>query len=101
MINDPTAFRRSPTTAAAATTITLELSNVNVIRVYDCGVAGLHRILKALPQLRHPDVKCVIVCAGMDRALPGVVGGLVHVPVDKCGVRSEFRWDSDTAHNAQ
>ena len=51
-------------------TLELELSNVNVIRVYDCGVAGLHRILKALPQLRHPDVKCVIVCAGMDGALP-------------------------------
>ena len=30
----------------------------------------------ALPQLRHPDVKCVIVCAGMDGALPGVVLGL-------------------------
>lgn len=61
--------------------ITLELSGVTVIRVYDCGVAGLHRILKALPQLRHEDVGCVIVCAGMDGALPSVVGGLVDVPV--------------------
>ena len=61
--------------------VTLELSGVRVDRVYDCGVAGLHRILSALPRLRHEDVGCVIVCAGMDGALPSVVGGLVDVPV--------------------
>ncbi|KAL7573196.1 hypothetical protein ACA910_018853 [Epithemia clementina (nom. ined.)] len=52
-----------------------------VDRVYDAGVAGLHRIVKALPRLRDPSVRCVIVCAGMDGALPSVVGGLVSTPV--------------------
>lgn len=61
--------------------ITLSLSGVPVTRVYDCGVAGLHRIISALPKLRDPSVGCVIVCAGMDGALPSVVGGLVDVPV--------------------
>ena len=61
--------------------ITLSLSGIPVTRIYDCGVAGLHRIISALPKLRHPNVGCVIVCAGMDGALPSVVGGLVDVPV--------------------
>ena len=61
--------------------MTLSLSGVQVTRVYDCGVAGLHRILTALPKLRDPNVSCVLVCAGMDGALPSVVGGLVDVPV--------------------
>jgi len=62
--------------------ITLQSSNrCQVERVYDVGVAGLHRILNALPKLRDPDVKCIIVCAGMDGALPSVVAGLVKVPV--------------------
>lgn len=61
--------------------LTLSLSGVQVTRIYDCGVAGLHRIISALPKLRDPDVGCVLVCAGMDGALPSVVGGLVDVPV--------------------
>ena len=61
--------------------LTLSLSGIQVTRVYDCGVAGLHRILNALPKLRDPTVGCVLVCAGMDGALPSVVGGLVDVPV--------------------
>ena len=61
--------------------VTLSLSGVHVTRIYDCGVAGLHRIISALPKLRDPNVGCVIVCAGMDGALPSVVGGLVDVPV--------------------
>lgn len=82
--------RQSVVVACAGTTdlpvaeeaaVTLTLSGVPVTRIYDCGVAGLHRILSALPKLRHPDVGCVIVCAGMDGALPSVVGGLVDVPV--------------------
>ena len=82
--------RQSVVVACAGTTdlpvaeeaaLTLSLSGVPVTRVYDCGVAGLHRIISALPKLRHPNVACVIVCAGMDGALPSVVGGLVDVPV--------------------
>ena len=62
--------------------VTLEATRgCHVDRIYDAGVAGLYRILRALPTLTHPDVGCVIVCAGMDGALPSVVGGLVSVPV--------------------
>ena len=46
---------------------------------YDCGVAGLHRLLSALPVLREADA--VVVAAGMEGALPSVVGGLVDAPV--------------------
>eukprot|EP00978_Attheya_sp_CCMP212_P039440 scaffold205062_cov55-Attheya_sp.AAC.3 len=45
------------------------------------GVAGLHHIIRALPKLRHENVGCIIVCAGLDGALPSVVAGLVSVPV--------------------
>jgi len=61
--------------------VTLEAAGCDVDRIYDVGVAGLHRIVNALPRLRDPSVGCVIVCAGMDGALPSVVGGLVSVPV--------------------
>lgn len=61
--------------------LTLESAGVKVERIYDVGVAGLHRIINALPRLTNPDVRCVIVCAGMDGALPSVVAGLVSVPV--------------------
>jgi len=47
--------------------------------VYDCGVAGLHRLLRVLPRLRTADV--VVAVAGMEGALPSVVGGLLDVPV--------------------
>ena len=50
-----------------------------VQRLYDVGVAGLHRLLDRLPQLRAAPV--LIVVAGMDGALPSVVAGLVRRPV--------------------
>lgn len=50
-----------------------------VERVYDVGVAGLHRILAQIPALNRAAV--VIVVAGMEGALPSVVGGLVGCPV--------------------
>jgi NCAIR mutase (PurE)-related protein len=56
-----------------------ELFSVTVSRVYDVGVAGLHRLLAQREVLSQADV--VIVCAGMEGALPSVVGGLVGVPV--------------------
>lgn len=55
--------------------ITLESSGCGVVRVVDVGVAGLHRIITALPTLRSSTIGCIIVCAGMDGALPSVVGG--------------------------
>lgn len=59
--------------------VTAETFGVRVTRLYDVGVAGLQRILAVRDQLAAADV--VIVCAGMEGALPSVVGGLVGVPV--------------------
>ena len=50
-----------------------------VQRVGDVGVAGLHRLMAARPALATAD--CVVVVAGMEGALPSVVGGLVGTPV--------------------
>jgi NCAIR mutase (PurE)-related protein len=50
-----------------------------VERLYDVGVAGLHRLLSA--QDRLTAARVIIVVAGMEGALPSVVGGLVSVPV--------------------
>jgi NCAIR mutase (PurE)-related protein len=61
--------------------VTLEAAGCKVDRITDVGVAGLHRVIRALPRLQDPSVGCIIVCAGMDGALPSVVGGLVSVPV--------------------
>ncbi len=59
--------------------VTAELFGSRVTRLYDVGVAGLHRLLAVRQDLATADV--VIVCAGMEGALPSVVGGLVPVPV--------------------
>ncbi len=56
-----------------------EAFGARVVRVFDAGVAGLHRILAARPEFDGVDV--VIVVAGMEGALPSVVGGLIGKPV--------------------
>ncbi len=53
--------------------------DVPVQRIYDVGVAGLHRILAKVETLR--EAAAVVVVAGMEGALPSVVGGLVGAPV--------------------
>jgi hypothetical protein len=50
-----------------------------VERVFDCGVAGLHRLLDHLPLLAEANV--IVAVAGMEGALPSVIGGLVDRPV--------------------
>lgn len=65
--------------AAEEAAITAELFGVRVLRFYDVGVAGIHRLLEVRGSLAEADV--VIVCAGMEGALPSVVGGLVGVAV--------------------
>ena len=52
---------------------------LGVERIYDVGVAGLHRILEHVGRLRK--AVAVIVVAGMEGALPSVVGGLVGCPI--------------------
>jgi NCAIR mutase (PurE)-related protein len=59
--------------------ITAELFGTRVTRLYDVGVAGVHRLLAVREQFSQVDA--VIVCAGMEGALPSVVGGLVAAPV--------------------
>jgi NCAIR mutase (PurE)-related protein len=59
--------------------VTAEIMGNEVERLYDVGVAGIHRLLANRGTLARARV--VIVCAGMEGALPSVVGGLVGVPV--------------------
>ena len=59
--------------------VTAEVMGNTVDRLYDVGVAGLHRLLKEHARLMAARV--IVVVAGMEGALPSVVGGLVDVPV--------------------
>jgi NCAIR mutase (PurE)-related protein len=59
--------------------IRAELLGTTVIVHEDMGVAGIHRLAAALPDLERAD--CIVVLAGMDGALASVVGGLASVPV--------------------
>jgi NCAIR mutase (PurE)-related protein len=59
--------------------VTAEAMGNDVEHLYDVGVAGIHRLLANQGTLARARV--VIVCAGMEGALPSVVGGLVGVPV--------------------
>lgn len=59
--------------------VTLDVMGVEVVRVYDVGVAGIHRLLARRHDLAS--ARAVIVAAGMEGALPSVVGGLIGRPV--------------------
>lgn len=59
--------------------LTASRIGAKVERVYDVGVAGLHRIANHLPMLRR--CRAIVVAAGMEGALPSVVGGLVNCPL--------------------
>jgi len=59
--------------------VTAQIMGNEVQHVYDVGVAGIHRLLARREALTQARV--IIVCAGMEGALPSVVGGLVGVPV--------------------
>ncbi len=58
---------------------TAEYFGTNVVRLYDAGVSGLHRLLSSLDAFHH--AHCVVAIAGMEGALASVLGGLVDVPV--------------------
>ncbi|HTD65918.1 MAG TPA: nickel pincer cofactor biosynthesis protein LarB [Candidatus Limnocylindria bacterium] len=59
--------------------VTAEIMGNNVERIFDVGVAGLHRLLRRLPEIQRANV--VVAVAGMEGALPSVVAGLVARPV--------------------
>jgi NCAIR mutase (PurE)-related protein len=58
---------------------TAEFLGSRVVRHFDCGVAGIHRLLPALELFR--DARVVICCAGLEGALASVVGGVCPAPV--------------------
>jgi NCAIR mutase (PurE)-related protein len=64
---------------AEEASVTAQLMGNKVDRIIDVGVAGLHRLLAQRNRLREAAV--LIVCAGMEGALPSVVGGMVAAPV--------------------
>jgi hypothetical protein len=59
----------------------LKAMGCEVITSYDIGIAGIHRIFSPLSDMVKKGVHVVIVCAGMEGTLPGVVASLVDVPV--------------------
>ncbi|MBE6028892.1 MAG: nickel pincer cofactor biosynthesis protein LarB [Clostridiales bacterium] len=59
--------------------VTAETLGNEVMRIYDVGVSGIHRLFDKLDQIRSADV--IIVVAGMEGALASVLGGLVAAPV--------------------
>jgi len=65
--------------AAEEAVCTAETMGNHVAHLYDVGVAGIHRLL--LNKRVLEDARVLIVCAGMEGALPSVAGGLVRVPV--------------------
>jgi len=56
-----------------------ERMGAKVERIFDIGVAGLHRMIKHLPVIRS--ARAVVVVAGMEGALPSIVGGLIDKPI--------------------
>jgi NCAIR mutase (PurE)-related protein len=59
--------------------ITAELMGNRVTALYDVGVSGVHRLVAFLPELQ--EAKAVVAIAGMDGALPSIIGGMVGCPV--------------------
>jgi len=69
----------SDLSVAEEAALTAELMGNDVERIYDVGVAGLHRILGE--RARLASARVIVVVAGMEGALPSVVSGLVSIPV--------------------
>ena len=64
---------------AAEVALTAAVHGAGVTRIDDVGVAGLHRLLEVRDRFAEAD--CLVVVAGMEGALPSVVGGLTGVPL--------------------
>lgn len=59
--------------------VTAEIFGNAVDRIFDVGVAGIHRLYRQLPRIR--EARVIVAVAGMEGALPSVLGGLVDKPV--------------------
>jgi hypothetical protein len=62
---------------------------------YDVGIAGIHRIFEPLSQMVKEEVHVIIVCAGMEGTLPGVVSALVDIPVIGVPISSGYGLGKD------
>ena len=83
--------------------VTAEVMGNEVDAIPDIGVAGIHRLMQNRERLA--EARVVIVCAGMEGALPSVIGGLVAVPViavpTSVGYGASFHGLGSAAGNAQ
>ena len=61
--------------------VAAEVMGCEVLRAYDVGIAGIHRLFKPLKRMTEKGVAALVVVAGMEGALPSVVSSLVDVPV--------------------
>ena len=61
-----------------------------VFTSFDVGIAGFHRIFTPLSEMIRNEVDVIIVCAGMEGTLPGVVAALVDVPIIGVPVSSGY-----------
>lgn len=61
--------------------VVAEACGCEVIKAYDVGIAGLHRLVEPMEEIVNANVAAIIVVAGMEGALPSVVASLVNVPV--------------------
>ncbi|MHA1732901.1 MAG: nickel pincer cofactor biosynthesis protein LarB [Promethearchaeota archaeon] len=70
--------------------VTAEVMGCEVISSYDVGIAGMHRIFEPVREMLEAGVDAIIVVAGMEGTLPGVVASLVDVPVIGVPVSSGY-----------
>ena len=69
----------SDISVAEEAAITAEVLGNEVVRLYDVGVSGIHRLLSHIEEIMS--ARCIIAVAGMEGALPSVIGGLADCPV--------------------
>ena len=73
---------------------TAEYFGSYVERIYDVGVAGIHRLLAKVDEIQSAN--CIVAVAGMEGALASVIGGLVDKPGDRCayirGLWRQYAW---------
>ena len=60
---------------------TAEFLGLEVLKFYDVGIAGLHRLIEPIKKIKDEDVDVVIAIAGMEGALPSVVASLIDLPI--------------------
>jgi len=71
----------SDASVAEEAAIVAEYMGCRILRAFDLGVAGLHRILEPMREMIENDADCIVVAAGMEGALPALVASLSPVPV--------------------